>query len=76
MIAVIELVLTEGHIVARQTSRDGLVSKVFPTNTLVDKEVKMPNVIVSKGLASVIMAKEVMKTNNGRRVIFPKTLPS
>ena len=55
-----ELVLTGGHIDAQRAERDGLVSKVFPADTLVDEAVQMAHVIASKGRVSVMMAKEAV----------------
>jgi enoyl-CoA hydratase/carnithine racemase len=55
-----EMVLTGNHIDAQQAERDGLVSKVFPADVLVDEAVKMAQVIASKGRVSVMMAKEAV----------------
>eukprot|EP00590_Aulacoseira_subarctica_P008734 CAMPEP_0172426076 /NCGR_PEP_ID=MMETSP1064-20121228/35662_1 /TAXON_ID=202472 /ORGANISM="Aulacoseira subarctica , Strain CCAP 1002/5" /LENGTH=308 /DNA_ID=CAMNT_0013169449 /DNA_START=1 /DNA_END=927 /DNA_ORIENTATION=- len=55
-----ELVLTGGHIDAQRAERDGLVSKVFPADALVDEAVQMAHVIASKGRVSVMMAKEAV----------------
>lgn len=55
-----EMVLTGNHIDAQQAERDGLVSKVFPADVLVDEAVKMAQVIASKGRVSIMMAKEAV----------------
>lgn len=55
-----EMVLTGNHIDALQAERDGLVSKVFPADVLVDEAVKMAQVIASKGRVSIMMAKEAV----------------
>lgn len=55
-----ELVLTGGMIDAKQAEKDGLVSKVVPTETTVDVALEMANKIASFSLPVAAAAKETV----------------
>eukprot|EP00560_Eucampia_antarctica_P006965 CAMPEP_0197826512 /NCGR_PEP_ID=MMETSP1437-20131217/3461_1 /TAXON_ID=49252 ORGANISM="Eucampia antarctica, Strain CCMP1452" /NCGR_SAMPLE_ID=MMETSP1437 /ASSEMBLY_ACC=CAM_ASM_001096 /LENGTH=318 /DNA_ID=CAMNT_0043426985 /DNA_START=67 /DNA_END=1023 /DNA_ORIENTATION=+ len=55
-----EMVLTGNTIDAERAERDGLVSKVVASESLIDEAVKMGYVIASKSQISIMMAKEAI----------------
>ena len=55
-----DMVLTGKMIDAEQAERDGLVSRVYPADDLVEEAVKMGFTIAEKGQISAMMAKEAV----------------
>ena len=55
-----ELVLTGDRIGAQEAEKAGLVSKVFPVDSLVDEAVKTAEKIASQSKVIAMMAKEAV----------------
>merc|ERR1712157_703156 len=55
-----EMVLTANRIDAQKAERDGLVSRVYPTDSLVEEALKMGFTIAEKSQMATLMAKEAV----------------
>merc|ERR1719401_1997324 len=55
-----DMVLTGKHMDADKAERDGLVSRIYPEDTLIDETIKMGFTIAEKSCMSTRMAKEAV----------------
>jgi len=55
-----DMILTGKHIDADKAERDGLVSRIYPEDTLIDETIKMGFTIAEKSCMSTRMAKEAV----------------
>ena len=55
-----EMVLTGNMITAEVAEKDGLVSKIYPVDELVDRALEMAKLIATKSQISTMMAKEAV----------------